>query len=46
MLGMSDSVIGKCNYDLDMMRRKTPNPTYGDEILDIYYKGIPAGKLM
>ncbi len=43
---MPDKVIGKCNYDLDGIRRKTTNPTYGDEVLELYHKGLPVGKLM
>ena len=46
MFAMGDKIIGKCNYDLDGMRRRTPNPTYGDEILELYHKGMPVGKLM
>ena len=46
MFAMGDKIIGKCNYDLDGMRRRTPNPTYGDEILELYHKGKPVGKLM
>ena len=41
-----DTLIANCNYDLDGLRRRTLNPTFADEILDLYYKGEPAGKLL
>ena len=46
MFGKNDNVIGKCNYFLEEMRQKTPNPVDSDEVLDLYHEGSPAGKLM